>query len=124
MGKLSCDCNILHEDAVNSALQNKPDIHELAELSSLFKVMGDETRISILCFLEHTELCVCDLANVMNMTKSAVSHQLAVLKNSGLIKGRRDGKEIFYSLDDAHVSALYALGLAHVRHKHGYNENK
>lgn len=118
MKKISCDCNVIHETAVKEALDGRPDAHELSHLSNLFKVMGDETRMHILCLLEHTELCVCDLASALDMTKSAVSHQLSVLKENGLVKSRREGKEVFYSLDDAHVSAIYSLALEHIRHNH------
>lgn len=117
MRKNSCDCNTIHEDAQKTALESMLTQEETESLSALFKVMGDETRIRVLSLLESGELCVCDIAGALDMTKSAVSHQMAVLKSHGLVKSRREGKEVFYSLDDEHVSAIYALGLTHIKHK-------
>ena len=87
--ELTCDCNIIHQESVNIALQNKPDILELERLSELFKILGDLTRIKILWSLDNHEMCVCDIANVLNMTKSSVSHQLAVLRSAGIVKYRK-----------------------------------
>ena len=115
--ELICDCNIIHEEKVKEALKNKPKDKELNELSKLFKVIGDPTRIRILWALDNREMCVCDIANVLNMTKSSISHQLAVLRTNGIVKYYKDGKEVYYTLDDLHIKELYELGLIHINHK-------
>ena len=112
-----CDCNIIHQSAVNMALKNKPEEVELEKLSALFKILGDRTRTKILWILDQQEMCVCDIANVLNMTKSSISHQLAVLREDGIVRFRRSGKEVYYTLDDEHISRLYEIGLAHIHHK-------
>ncbi len=112
-----CDCSIIHQEAVDLALRNKPDLDEITNLSELFKVLGDLTRIKIIWTLDNYEMCVCDIANVLNMTKSSVSHQLAVLRSNGIVKYRKSGKEVYYTLDDEHVNKLYEIGLEHIRHK-------
>lgn len=114
---LICDCSIIHQEAVDLALRNKPDLDEITNLSELFKVLGDLTRIKIIWTLDNHEMCVCDIANVLNMTKSSVSHQLAVLRSNGIVKYRKSGKEVYYTLDDEHVNKLYEIGLEHIRHK-------
>lgn len=96
-------------------LQNElPDDEVLYDLAELFRVFGDSTRIKILYTLFESELCVGDIAQVLGMTQSSVSHQLRVLKSSKLVKFRREGKAVFYSLDDEHVRSMIALGLEHV----------
>lgn len=114
--KLTCDCDAIHQDAVARALKNRPDNRELNQLSELFKILGDRTRIAILQTLDQNEMCVCDLANALDMTKSSISHQLATLRTAHIIKSRRAGKEVYYTLDDDHVTKLYELGLAHIKH--------
>ena len=89
----------------------------MARAASFFKVVGDETRMKILCSLSRDELCVNDIAAAVDMTKSAVSHQLRLLKDEGLIKSRRDGKNMFYSLDDQHVVDLLDIAFTHIKHK-------
>ncbi len=91
-----------------------PSEEKLYDLAELFKVFGDSTRIRILYVLFESEVCVCDLAAVLNMTQSAISHQLKILKQSKLVKSRREGKSIFYSLADAHVSTMIAQGMEHI----------
>ena len=86
-------------------------------MASLFKLIGDSTRCRILFALDQEEMCVCDLANVLNMTKSSVSHQLAVLRKSGVVRCRRSGKEVYYMLDDEHIERLFEIGLEHMNHK-------
>ena len=97
----------------------KKDIEEteLYDLAELFKVFGDSTRIRILFELFEAEVCVCDLAEAPNMTQSAISHQLKILKQSKLVKSRREGKSIIYSLDDDHVRSIIAQGREHIEHK-------
>lgn len=115
--ELMCDCNIIHQNAVNIALKNKPKEKELENLTILFKILGDSTRTKILWILDHHEMCVCDIANVLNMTKSSISHQLAILREAGIVRFRRNGKEVYYTLDDEHISRLYEIGLEHINHK-------
>ena len=115
--ELMCDCNIIHQNAVNIALKNKPKEKELEILTTLFKILGDSTRTKILWILDHHEMCVCDIANVLNMTKSSISHQLAILREAGIVRFRRSGKEVYYTLDDEHISRLYEIGLEHINHK-------
>ena len=114
---LVCDCNIIHEDAVNMAIKNRPDDKELINLSELFKILGDLTRIKIIWTLDNNEMCVCDIANVLNMTKSSISHQLSILKNAGIVRYRKSGKEVYYTLDDEHINKLYEIGLEHIEHR-------
>ena len=93
---------------------NLPDENELADLAELFKVFGDSTRIKILYLLFESEMCVCDIAALLNMTISAISHQLRVLKQSQLVRFRREGKTVYYSLADDHVRSILAQGMDHV----------
>lgn len=112
----SCCCETveLHEDLVKIVEETMPDEEELYDLAELFKVFGDSTRIRILYVLFEAEVCVCDLAEVLNMTQSAISHQLKILKQNKLVKSRREGKSIFYSLADAHVRTIIAQGQEHL----------
>lgn len=110
-----CDCTIIHEDVVERATKNMPNEELLYDLAELFKVFGDSTRVRILCALDEAEMCVCDIASVLNMTQSAISHQLRFLKQARLVKNRRDGKVVYYSLDDEHVRTIFDDGLAHIK---------
>ena len=112
--ELRCEETCVHEDLLKIVSEKLPDEDELYDLAELFKVFGDSTRIRILFVLFEAEVCVCDLAEALNMTQSAVSHQLKILKQSKLVKSRRDGKSIFYSLADEHVVSIIAQGLEHV----------
>lgn len=112
-----CDCTIIHEDVVNDVRGHMPNEEDLMDLADFFKVFGDTTRVSILCALFKSEMCVCDIAALLGMTKSAISHQLRVLKQSKLVKNRRDGKVVYYSLDDEHVKNIFDQGLSHVEEK-------
>ena len=103
-----------HEDVVKRVLERQPADEYLYELAELFKVFGDSTRIRILFVLFEAEVCVCDLAAVLNMTQSAISHQLRILKQNKLVKSRREGKSIFYSLADEHVRTVIAQGREHI----------
>ena len=111
-----CDCNIINQEAVQLALENKLNRSELENLSELFKILGDLTRIKILWTLDKNEMCVCDIANVLNMTKSSISHQLAILRSNNIVKYRKSGKEVYYTLDDEHIKKLYEIGLEHIEH--------
>ncbi|MDF2548222.1 MAG: regulatory protein ArsR [Anaerosolibacter sp.] len=113
----SCNCNIIHEDVVNRVKQVMPQEEKLYDLAELFKVFGDTTRIKILYALFENEMCVCDIAVLLGMNQSAISHQLRVLKQAGLVKFRKDGKVVYYSLDDEHVKNIFDQGFVHITHK-------
>jgi DNA-binding transcriptional ArsR family regulator len=112
-----CSCNVIHEDVVTNVKRNMPEEEVLYDLAELFKVFGDSTRIKILYALFQSEMCVCDLAALLGMTQSAISHQLRVLKQSKLVKNRKDGKVVYYSLDDDHVKHIFDQGLIHIKEK-------
>lgn len=109
-----CDCNEIHEDLLKIVNDTMPEETELYDLAELFKVFGDSTRIRILFVLFEAEVCVCDLAKVLNMTQSAISHQLRILKANKLVNSRREGKPVFYSLADGHVRTIIAQGREHI----------
>ena len=109
-----CGFLCVHEDTVARVLRDMPDDETLYDLAELFKVFGDSTRVKILYALFEAELCVCDIAQLLGLTQSAVSHQLRVLKASRLVKPRREGKTVFYSLDDDHVRKIIAQGIEHI----------
>lgn len=113
-----CNCTVIHEDVANEVKGKMPVEGTLYNLSEFFKVFGDATRVKILWALAQSELCVCDIAVVLNMTQSAISHQLRVLKQAKLVKNRRDGKIVYYSLDDSHIKQIFEQGLMHI------NENR
>jgi len=115
--EFNCDCDVIHADIVDRVRLVMPDEGELYDLSDFFKVLGDSTRAKIMWALDESEMCVCDLAVLLNMTKSAISHQLKSLKVANLVKYRRDGKVIFYSLMDDHVKEIFEKGLEHIREK-------
>jgi len=102
-----CDCNTIHEEVVN-------DVRNLADI---FKVFSDSTRVKILCALFRAEMCVCDISVLLGMTKSSISHQLRILKQAKLVKYRKDGRVVYYSLDDEHVKSIFDQGLIHVCEK-------
>ena len=109
-----CETTEIHEDLLEIVNNQMPPEEELYDLAELFKVFGDSTRIRILFVLFEAEVCVCDLAEALHMTQSAISHQLKILKNSRLVKSRRDGKSIFYSLADGHVRTIIDQGREHI----------
>lgn len=109
-----CENTEVHEDLVRIVEETMPEETELYDLAELFKVFGDSTRIRILFVLSSAEVCVCDLARTLNMTQSAISHQLRILKQNKLVKSRREGKSVFYSLADGHVSTIIAQGREHI----------
>lgn len=111
-----CETTCAHKDKVQNVKNNQLSSEEVLSLSEIFKAMGDPTRIRILQALSEEELCVCDLVEVLEMTQSAVSHQLRALRNLRLVKYRKEGKNVFYSLDDEHIINLFTQGLAHIRH--------
>ena len=109
-----CDTVEVHHDLLNIVKDKMPDETELYDLAELFKVFGDSTRIRILFVLFEAEVCVCDLAQALNMTQSAISHQLKILRQNKLVKSRREGKSIFYSLADEHVRTIIDQGRDHI----------
>jgi DNA-binding transcriptional ArsR family regulator len=109
-----CEFMCVHADTVDRITSTMPDEDTLIDLSELFKVFGDSTRIKILTALSHGELCVCDLSKLVGMTSSAVSHQLKILRSAKLVSCRRDGKTVFYALADDHVTTIIRQGLEHV----------
>ncbi len=111
-----CDCTVIHEETVSKVRESMPEEGVLERSADFFKIVGDRTRIRILHALFHSEMCVCDIAVLLDMNQSAISHQLRVLKQSGLVKYRREGKIVFYSLDDEHVMNILDQGLVHVSH--------
>lgn len=110
-----CDCDIIHEDAVESARRALSCRDEYIRLATLFKLFGDPTRVRILHALEQHELCVCDLAALLGLTKSAVSHQLKALRLSNLVRFRKEAQVVFYSLADDHVKDILNIGFSHIR---------
>ena len=109
-----CNCNVIHEEVISRVRKEMPDEEVLFNLADLFKVFGDSTRVRIISALLHSEMCVCDIAALLGMTKSAISHQLRALRQTKLVKYRRDGKVVYYSLADDHVGTIFAQGLTHV----------
>ena len=110
-----CDCEIIHPEAVEQVRQSMTTGEEYAQLAALLKMFGDPTRVKILHALEQQELCVCDLAALLELTKSAVSHQLKTLRLANLVKYRKEGQVAFYSLADDHVQAILETAFEHVR---------
>lgn len=111
-----CDCDMIHEKVVENTRGRMQKEAEYLDLAALFKMFGDGTRVKILHALELNEMCVCDLAALLGMTKSAISHQLKALRLSNLVKSRRDGQVIYYSLADDHVKYILDIGFDHIHH--------
>ncbi len=110
-----CEEKCLHDNVIENTVENMPDLDTLFSLAELFKVFGDSTRVRIICALFENELCVCDIAEILGMGQSAISHQLRILRTSHLVRVRREGKSSFYSLDDDHVRRIFEQGLNHVK---------
>ena len=110
----TCEFLCIHQDVVEEVRGNIPPMEDLTAMAELFKLFGDPTRLKILCSLSRHELCVCDLAALIGMNQSAVSHQLKSLKQGRLVKSRREGKTIFYSLAYDHVETVLAQGMEHI----------
>ncbi|MBQ8825925.1 MAG: helix-turn-helix transcriptional regulator [Oscillospiraceae bacterium] len=109
-----CADECVHSDIVNEVGGKLPDDEILYDLAELFKVFGDSTRVRIICALFESEMCVCDIAAVLNMTQSAISHQLRVLKQARLVKYRREGKTVYYSLADEHIKTIFDQAFEHI----------
>ena len=113
----TCECEHTHENVLEKVRGMMPDEDVVYDVAELFKVFGDSTRTNILMALFESEMCVCDIGALLNMTKSAISHQLRALRQSNLVSFRREGKVIFYSLADEHVKAVFEMGLEHIRER-------
>lgn len=109
-----CDCDVIHADIVNRVKINMTNEEALYNLADFYKVLSDSTRVRIIAALDESEMCVCDLAVLLNMTKSAVSHQLSSLKQANLVKYRREGKVVFYAIADDHIKVIFEKGLEHI----------
>jgi len=114
MSKYECDCEVIHKDAVDEVKEKMLSDDDYLSLADLFKMFSDSTRIRILHALEKKELCVCDLANLLSMTKSAISHQLQSLRLMNLVKYRKEGQVVYYSLADEHVKIIIDIGFEHI----------
>lgn len=114
---LMCDCNIIHENKVKESKKNMLKLKTIEDMSNFFKILGEPTRIEILNTLDNNEMCVCDIANVLNMTKSTISHQLNILRINNIVKYKKIGKEVYYTLDDEHVKEVFEIALSHIGHK-------
>lgn len=115
--KCTCDVNAIHEDVVNQVIDQLPSIEEIDKMSRLFKVLGDNTRLKIINALLKAEMCVCDISYLLNMSQSLISHQLRVLKDARLVKYRRSGKVVYYSLDDEHIEVIVSFALDHINER-------
>lgn len=113
----TCDCEVIHGDIVEKVEKNMPDEEKLYDLADFYKMFSDSTRIKILWALDQEEMCVCDLAVLLNMTKSAISHQLKNLRQEKLVKYRKEGKTVIYSLEDEHVKNILEIGLEHIEER-------
>ena len=111
------DVEIIHQDVVNEVLSKMPDENMFLNLADTFKLIGDNTRCKILFALDKNEMCVGDIANILDMTKSSVSHQLAVLRRSGIVRCKKVGKEVLYRLDDGHITKLFEVAVEHILHR-------
>jgi ArsR family transcriptional regulator, lead/cadmium/zinc/bismuth-responsive transcriptional repressor len=113
----SCSCNIIHNNIVNKVKNLMPADELLYDLAEFFKVFGDSTRIKILCALFEEEMCVCDISALLNISQSAVSHQLKILRQSKLVKYRKEGKVVYYSMADDHIKEIFNQGKVHIEEK-------
>ncbi len=113
----TCDCRCINEHLVSRTLQTMPGDAVFQSMAQLHKIMGDPTRCKLIFALYQNELCVCDLANILSMTKSSISHQLSKMRTSGVVKCRREGKEVYYSLDDDHIAEIFSLSMTHISHR-------
>ena len=113
--ELECDCDVLHHEAVGEVKRKMESDEILFEIADFYKALSDSTRIKIVCALNLRELCVCDISHLLNMTKSAISHQLKYLRDINIVKSRKEGKEVFYSLKDDHVKKVIKVSLKHIK---------
>lgn len=111
----TCDCRAINTETVERVTSALPEERLFSRISEFYKIMGDGVRCKMIFALMQSEMCVCDLANVLSMSKSSVSHQLGKMRKNGVVKCRREGKEVYYSLDDKHVSDIFALTFEHIK---------
>lgn len=109
-----CDCEVIHKDVVKKVRKTMPKEEDFYDLADLYKMFADSTRVRILWALSHGELCVCDIAVLLDMTKSAISHQLKSLRLANLVKYDKRGKEVYYTLADSHVQDIFEKGFEHI----------
>ena len=114
-----CDCNVIHQDVVDKITSEMLKDDLFYKIADFFKILGDTTRTKILFALDKKEMCVCDIANVLNMSKSSISHHLGTLRRSGIVRCRKEGKEVYYMLDDDHVKKVIEVAIEHIEHKEG-----
>ncbi len=119
-----CDCHPIDEELVVKTKNSMPENQTFKNLADFFGIIGDNTRCKILFALKENPMCVCDLANVLSMTKSSISHQLNKMKTAGVVRCERNGKQVFYSLDDNHVFEIFDISLKHISHKSKEKENE
>ena len=112
-----CDCNIIHEKTVKNTLEIMPNEDTFNKIAEFFKIMGDTTRTKILFALDANEMCVCDIANVLNMSKSSISHQLGTLRRMDIVKCRREGKGVYEAVKDEYIKQVFEVALEHIEHK-------
>ncbi|ACV62598.1 transcriptional regulator, ArsR family [Desulfofarcimen acetoxidans DSM 771] len=115
--ELTCEIECINTEVVNEIKKYLPDIEEVQKLSAIYKALGDPTRFKILFCLKQEEMCVCDISAILDMSQSAISHQLRVLRNLRIVKYRKEGKMVFYSLDDKHIFRILDEGINHIRHE-------
>ena len=115
--EFTCDCNIIHKETVDKAKNSMPKEQTFYNLADFYKLLGDSTRLKIISVLDQHEMYVCDIANTLSMTKSSISHQLSTLRRSGIVKCRKEGKEVYYTLDDEHINKVFEIALEHIEHK-------
>lgn len=113
-----CKNTVIHQELVNEAKIKMPDESLVMNIAEFFKILGDPTRIKIINTLFYSEMCVCDLSAVMDMNQSAISHQLKILKHANLVKYRKEGKSVYYSLSDDHVIRIFDQGMIHIKEKY------
>lgn len=117
-----CDCNVIHQESVDATLKNMLDDDTIFDAGDFFRILGDSTRIKILFAIDNNRLCVCDIANILKMSKSSISHQLKILRDYNIVKTEKVGKEVFYELDDHHVKEVFEIALKHIKHKNKGDE--
>ena len=113
-----CDCKPINEELVNEVKEKMLSDLAYEKIAEFFKIAGDATRCKIVSVLSKSEMCVGDIANVLSMTKSSISHQLTKMKDAGVVRSRKNGKEVYYSLDDEHVAEIFMLTAQHMNHIH------
>jgi ArsR family transcriptional regulator len=113
--KIVCDCDVIHDEVVDRVRTKMPDSKDFSDLANLYKMYADNTRLRILWALSQEDMCVCDLAVLLNMTQSAISHQLKSLRLTNLVKNNKQGKIVFYSLADDHIRDIFTKGFEHIK---------